>query len=166
VAEAVAEELRGEDVEVDVRRAKEVRDLSPYQAVVVGASVHMGRLTGEIIRFLKRLDRARPGIPAAYFIVCLAVTEDTAENRQQVEGHKERMREAAPQVEPLDIAVFGGAVLTDTDEFKGLFFGIKFIAKAMANAMAEELADHRDWEEIRAWAQQVRPALAGVPDLA
>ena len=36
VAEAAGEALRDAVTEVDVRRAKEVDDLRPYQAVVVG----------------------------------------------------------------------------------------------------------------------------------
>ena len=54
VAEAVGEALRDAETDVDVRRAKEVDDLSPYQAVVVGTSVHMGRLPGEVPGFVKR----------------------------------------------------------------------------------------------------------------
>jgi menaquinone-dependent protoporphyrinogen oxidase len=162
VAEAVAEELRGEDTEVEVRRAKGVRDLSPYGAVVVGASVHMGRLSGEITSFLKRHQQALGRLPVAYFIVCLAVTEDSPENRQQVERNVQEMREAAPQAEPVDIEVFAGAVLLDTPEFKRLFFGLKFIAKAMAG----RLEDHRDWDAIRAWVQKVRPALLAEQDVA
>ena len=64
VAEAIAEELRSAGADVDVRRARDVRDLSPYGAVVVGISVHMGRLPGEIPRFAKRHRAAlrRPSV--------------------------------------------------------------------------------------------------------
>jgi menaquinone-dependent protoporphyrinogen oxidase len=48
VAEAIAEALHTQETQVEVRRAKGIRDISPYQAVVVGTSVHMGRLPGEV----------------------------------------------------------------------------------------------------------------------
>lgn len=40
VAEAIAKELETAGLQVEVRRAKEVRDLSPHSAVAVGISVH------------------------------------------------------------------------------------------------------------------------------
>lgn len=161
VAEALGEELRGEDTEVKVCRAKQVRDLSPYQAVVVGASVHMGRLMGEITSFFKRHRDTLGRVPVAGFIVCLAPTEDTQENRQQVAGYVEKMRQAASGADLVDVKVFAGAVLTDTKEFRNLFFGIRIFAKAMANS--GDLEDHRDWEEIRAWAQALGPLLLPGP---
>lgn len=155
VAEAIGEELRAADTEVEVRRAKEVRDLSPYQAVVMGTSVHMGRMMDETRRFVKRHRQALSRVPVAYFVVCLTMTEDTPENRQATLDYLEPLRKAAPEVDPVDIGLFAGAVLDDTEEFKRLFPGLKFIARAMAR----DTPDHRDWEAIRAWAEKIGPAL-------
>ncbi len=155
VAEAIGEELQAAGAEVEVRPAKEVRDLSPYQAVVAGTSVHMGRLPGEGPRFVRRHRQALSRMPVAYFCVCLTMAEDTPENRQTASGYLEPLRKAAPEVKPVDTALFAGAVLNDTEEFKRLFFGFRF----MANAMAGNTPDHRDWDTIRAWAQGLRPAL-------
>jgi menaquinone-dependent protoporphyrinogen oxidase len=157
VAEAIGEELSTADTEVKVCRAKEVRDLSPYQAVLVGTSVHMGRLPGEIRRFVKRHRQGLSRMQVAYFVVCLTIAEDTPENRQEVLGYLEPLRKAAPEVEPVDIGLFAGAVLVDTEEFERLFFGLKFAVRATA----QEMEDQRNWEAIRAWAKGLRPALAG-----
>jgi menaquinone-dependent protoporphyrinogen oxidase len=151
MAEDIAGELRGDNTEVDVRRAKEVRDLDPYDGVVVGASVHMGRLIGEVTSFLKRHQRVLARLSAAYFIVCLAESEDTSENRQRVAGYMQKMRDTAPLVSPLETKVFAGAVLTDTEEVRRLFFGIRFIAQSMAR----DLPDRRDWGAIRAWGREL-----------
>jgi len=156
VAEEIGEVLRVAGTEVEVRRAKEVRDVSPYQAVVVGASVHMGRLPGEIRRFAKRHRQALSQVPVAYFVVCLTMAEDTPENRQATLAYLEPLRRAAPEVVPVDIGLFAGAVLDDTKEFKRLFPGFKFIV----GAVARDMDDHRDWEAIRAWAEGLRPVLA------
>jgi menaquinone-dependent protoporphyrinogen oxidase len=157
VAEAIGEELRAAGAEVEVRRAKEVRDLSPYRAVVVGISVHMGRLPGEIVRFVKRHRQALGRLPVAYFVVCLTMAEDTPENRQTALAYLEPLRKAAPEVEPVDTGLFSGAVLNDTEEFKHLFLFYKFVA----GAMAKNQPDHRDWDAIRAWAAGLRPTLVG-----
>jgi hypothetical protein len=58
----------------------------------------------------------------------------------------------------VDIGLFAGAVLNDTQEFKRLF-PFKFVA----GAMAQNQQDHRDWEAIRAWAKGVRAARPSNP---
>jgi menaquinone-dependent protoporphyrinogen oxidase len=155
VAEAIAEDLRAGEMEAEVCRAKEVRDLSSYQAVVVGTSVHMGRLPGEIRRFVKRHRRALSGLPVAYFVVCGTMAGDTPENRQTALAYLDPLRRAAPNVQPVDTGLFGGAILTDTPEFKRLFFAFRSIVNATAN----EMPDSRNWYAIRAWAEGLRPAL-------
>jgi menaquinone-dependent protoporphyrinogen oxidase len=157
VAEAIAEELRRGDTEVEVHRAKEVSDLSPYRAVVLGISVHMGRLPGEIVHFVKRHRQALSRVPVAYFVVCLTMAEDTPENRQKTVAYLEPLRKAAPEVKPVDTGLFGGAVLNDTEEFRHLFPFFKFVARAMA----KDQKDHRNWEAIRTWAAGLRATLAG-----
>jgi menaquinone-dependent protoporphyrinogen oxidase len=157
VAEAIGEALRDADSEVDVRRAREARDLSPYGAIVVGTSVHMGRLPGEIRRFVGRQRRVLSRLPVAYFVVCGTMAEDTPENRQTTLAYLDPLRKAAPDVEPVDTGLFGGAILTDTPEFKRLFFAFRSIVSATSN----EMPDARNWEAIHAWAQAVRPALTG-----
>jgi menaquinone-dependent protoporphyrinogen oxidase len=157
VAEAIGEELRGAGAQVDVRRAKEARDLSPYQAVVVGTSVHMGRLPGEIRRFVGRQRQALSRVPMAYFVVCGTMAQDTPENRATALGYLEPLRQAAPEARPVDTGLFAGAVLTDTPEFNRLFFAFRSIVKATA----KEIPDGRNWDAIRAWAEGVRPGLTG-----
>jgi menaquinone-dependent protoporphyrinogen oxidase len=157
VAEAIGEELRTPDTEVTVCRAKEVRDLSPYLAVVAGTSVHMGRLPGEIRRFVKRHRQALSHLPVAYFVVCGTMAEDTPENRQTTLAYLDPLRRAAPDVQPVDTGLFGGAILTDTPEFKRLFF----IFRSIVNATSNEMPDSRDWDAICAWAQALHPALTG-----
>jgi menaquinone-dependent protoporphyrinogen oxidase len=157
VAEAIAETLRADGTEVEVRRAREARDLSSYGAVVVGTSVHMGRLPAEVRRFVRRHRQTLGRLPVAYFVVCGTMAEDTPENRQTTLAYLDPLRKAAPDVEPIDTGLFGGAILTDTPEFKHLFFAFRSIVNATAN----EMADSRDWEAIRAWAEGLHPALTG-----
>ena len=155
VAEAIGEALRDAGTDVEVRRAKEVRDLSPYQAVVMGISVHMGRLPGEIVRFVKRHRQALGRVPVAQFVACLTMAGDTPETRKTTLSYLDPVRQAAPELKPVDTGLFAGAVLNDTEEFKRLFF----LFRLMANSMAGNTPDRRDWDAIRAWAEGLRPAL-------
>ena len=154
VAAAVGEVLRDEGTQVDVCRAREARDVGLYRAVVVGSSVHMGKLPREITRFVKRHRDELTEVPVAHFVVCLSAAEDTEENCQAAAGYLEALRQTAPDVEPVDTALFAGAVLADTAEFKRLFPLFKIPVKAMA-----EQPDHRDWGAIRTWAEGLRPKL-------
>jgi menaquinone-dependent protoporphyrinogen oxidase len=154
VAEAIAETLREAGAQVDVRRARKSGDVGSYQAVVVGTSVHMNLLPREIVRFVRRNRKVLARVPVAHFCVCLAAAEDTEENLQMAAGYLEKLRGLAPEVEPVDVGLFAGAVLTGTDEYSRLFPLLKIPAKAMA-----EMPDHRDWEAIRAWAEELGPKL-------
>ncbi|MFN2133072.1 MAG: flavodoxin domain-containing protein [Anaerolineae bacterium] len=156
VAEAIGETLREGGNEVDVRRAREARDVEPYQAVVVGTSVHAGMVPREVRRFLARHRRALAERPVAMFCVCLTMKEDTEENRATATGYVAKLRQAAPEVEPVDVGLFAGAVLSDTEEYRRLFP----LFKIPVGSMAESEPDHRDWDAIRAWAEALQPKLA------
>jgi menaquinone-dependent protoporphyrinogen IX oxidase len=149
VAEAIGETLRRAEIEVEVCQARGVRDLSPYQGVLVGTSVHMGGLPGGIRRFVRRHRRALSQLPVAYFVVCLTMAEDTPENRQAALAYLEPLHKAAPDVEPLDTGLFAGAVLTDTPEFDRLCP----LFKPIVRSVAQEMEDHRDSVAIHTWAK-------------
>lgn len=151
VAEAMAETLRAQGADVTVMRAKQARDLSGYGAVLVGVSVHAGQLAGEAKRFIQRHRQTLSKLPVAYFIVCLAASADTEESRKFMQEYVSKLRQVAPEVEPVDVGVFAGAVLTDTPEYKHLFP----LLKIPVGGMASNTPDHRDWEAIRAWAEAV-----------
>jgi hypothetical protein len=68
------------------------------------------------------------------------MAEDTPDNRQATLAYLEPLRQAAPQVEPVNIGLFAGAVLEDTEDFERLFFGLQFIVRAVA----QDMEDHRD----------------------
>ena len=87
-------------------------------------------------------------IPVAYFIVCLTMKDDTDENRCTAEGYLESLYQRVPEVQPIDLGLFAGAVLDNGPDYEKLGFFWRQIIKAVAKS--ED--DHRDWEAIRAWA--------------
>jgi len=155
VAEAIGEVLREDGNEVDVCRAREAKDVEAYQGVIVGTSVHAGMVPREVRRFMARHRRALMERPVAMFCVCLTMKEDTEENRSTAMGYIGKLRAAAPEVEPVDVGLFAGAVLSDTEEYRRLFP----LLKMPIGSMAESEPDHRDWEAIRAWAEGLGPKL-------
>ena len=155
VAETIGAALRDEATSVDVRRAREVTDLSPYRAVVLGTPVRAGRLHPQTVKFVQRQRQALSQVPVAYFVVCLNMTQDTPENRSQTMAYLDPLRQKAPEVQPVDVGLFAGAVLTEGQEYERQFFLIRLMMKAMA----KQSGDRRDWEAIHAWATNLRTLL-------
>jgi menaquinone-dependent protoporphyrinogen oxidase len=135
---------------VDVRLAKEMTDLSPYRAVVVGSGIRVGKWLPEAVQFVERHQEALRRMPVAYFLVCLTLKDDTEENRRTVAAYLDPLREQGPQVQPVDVGLFAGVM----DYSK-----LSFMLRLMMKAMGSPEGDFRDWEAIRAWASQVRARL-------
>jgi menaquinone-dependent protoporphyrinogen oxidase len=144
VAEAIGQELGQMGAEVDVRQAKDVKDVSPYKAVILGSAIRMGKLLSDATKFVKKNREALSRVPVAYFVVCLTMKDDTEENRRTVEGYLDPVRE---MVEPVDIGLFAGALEFDK---------LGFLWGAMMRRAGDELpeGDYRDWEAISSWARQ------------
>jgi menaquinone-dependent protoporphyrinogen oxidase len=152
VAEAIGQALSGQGVEVDVSLVKDVTGVRSYRAVVVGSPIHASHVHGDVLAFLEAYQEALSQVPVAYFVVCLAMKEDTEENRCTVEAYLDAVREKVPQVQPVDVGLFAGAM-----DYKKLPLMMRLLMKAMKS----EEGDFRDWEAIRAWATGLRPALLG-----
>jgi len=156
VAEAIGEALRDEDTTVDVVRASEVADVSPYNAVVVGSGIHARRPHKDLPRFVKKHRQALSQIPVAYFVVCMTMHEDTEKHRREAAAYLDRLRRQVPEVRPVDVGTFAGAVLTEGPDYERLGFLMKRIVGVMAS-----IGDHRDWDAIAEWAAGLRPRLLG-----
>jgi menaquinone-dependent protoporphyrinogen oxidase len=135
---------------VDVRLVKDTNDLSPYQGVIVGSAIRMGKWLPEAVEFVKTYQDSLSRLPVAYFAVCLTMKDDTVENRRKALGYLDPIRKQFPKVKPADIGLFAGAV-----DYKKLSFASSLILKVKG---APE-GDFRNWEAIRIWAAGVCPAL-------
>jgi len=150
VAEAIARVWSVAGAAVDVRLVKDVNDLSPYQSVIVGSAIRMGKWLPEAVEFVKTHQDRLSRVPVAYFAVCLAMKDDTAENRHKASGYLDPVRKQFPQVKPVDVGLFAGAV-----DYKKLSLAYSLILKVKG---APE-GDFRNWEAIRTWAAAVSPVL-------
>ena len=142
VAEAVAETLGTHGVAVSVRPAGEVKELSDYDAVVLGGSLYTGRWHSDARSFLRRHRTALAELPFAAFALGPRTLEehDVQESRDQLD----RALAAAPEVLPVSTAVFGGVV----DPAR-----LRFPFSRMP------ASDARDWDAIRSWATQLAGTL-------
>jgi len=139
VASAIAHSLERCGVEVELRPAAEVRDLAPYDGVVLGGALYMGRVHRDATAFLRRHEEALAAKRLAIFGMGPTDMSDAAGSRRQLERSIARVHGVEPEV----VAVFGGAV--DPTKLRFPF-----------NRMPA--ADARDWPAIEAWTAE----LAGV----
>ena len=150
IADAIGQVLCAPGVMVDVRYLKNVKDLTPYQAVIVGSAIRMGKWLPEAVEFVKTHQDVLCRVPVAYFTACITMKDDTAENRSKVSAYLDPVRKQISQIKPVDIGLFAGAVN---------FSKLSFVDSTMLRMKGVPEGDFRNWETIRTWAASVRPML-------
>lgn len=148
VAETIANSLRSGGAAVDVCPVKQVSDLSPYRAVVLGSPVRMGRWLPEAFAFLKTHQAELSKIPVAYFVTCVTLTSNTVENRRTVDAYLDPARAI---LRPVSVGLFAGAL----DGSK-----VSFVDRLMIKAIKTPEGDFRKWDEIHLWADSLKPLMA------
>ena len=138
VADAVAARLRERGHEADVRPAAEVGTLAPYGAVVVGGALYAGRWHRDARRFLAKRRDELARIPLAVFAMGPLKLE--ADDIRAARAQLDRALAKEHRLEPVAVTIFGGVI----DPAK-----LRFPLNRM------EAADARDWDAIRAWADEL-----------
>jgi menaquinone-dependent protoporphyrinogen oxidase len=144
VADAIGKELCNRGAAVDVRMLKNVGDLNEYRGVVVGSAIYRSKWLSEAVDFVERNRGVLRQVPVAYFLVCITMREPTEENRRKVLAYLDPVLKAVPQVQPIKVGTFAGAL-----NYSNLSSPIKMIMKLKE---APE-GDFRDWTAIRTWAE-------------
>jgi menaquinone-dependent protoporphyrinogen oxidase len=139
VAAAIAHQLGQRGFSVTVLQAREVRDPSGFDAVVIGAPLYNGRWLSGAHRLLKRLAKSSAGSTPALAIFALGPRVD--EGPQNWEGPLKQFEHALskhPDTAPLTTALFGGA----------------------DPPRKSPRRDVRDWGRIANWADEVAGLLS------
>ena len=149
VAEKIGETLRTNGATVDVRAIKSVRDVNGYDAVVIGSAIRMSNWLPEAVEFIKKNQGQLRQMPTAFFTCHALNTGDDETSRQTREAYTAPVRQIlTPQTE----VFFSGKL----DHAK-LNFVDRTLAKAVEKSTNTQEGDARDWEKIRAWAEQLAP---------
>lgn len=111
IAERIADAMRAAGADVDVQTAHDAAGARPhdYDAVVVGASVHGGHHQREVVAWAEHHRTSLSRLPSAFFSVCLAAAEDTAESREATRGYRDDFEERTGWT-PARSATFAGAL--------------------------------------------------------
>jgi len=147
VAEAIAKALSADGATVDVRPVKDILDLSPYRAVVLGSAIRMGRWLPEAFAFLKTHKAELHRLPVAFFVTCVTLTNNTVENRRTVDAYLDPVRAI---LRPVSVGLFAGAM----DRSK-----LSFIDRLMVKAAKTPEGDFRKWDDIHLWGESLQGIL-------
>ena len=108
VADSIAGTLQELGLAVEIKEAGRVHDVAPYDAVVIGGGLYMGKWHADARRMLKRHRQQLAGKRLAVFGMGPDSLDESkvAESRRQLE----RSLAATPELVPIAVAIFGGAL--------------------------------------------------------
>jgi menaquinone-dependent protoporphyrinogen oxidase len=151
IADAIGRTLSAAGFEVDVQRARRVRSLDRYRAVVLGSAVYAARWRSDAARLLRHKELRTRDL----WLFSSGPVGEARGDPEQLDRvtRPKRVQRAAADLGAHAHVVFGGMVADDAG----------FIRKKIARRIAPELRDRRDWGAIEAWAQSVAATLSGRP---
>ncbi len=150
IAEKIGGTLRQAGLQVDVLPVDGVRDLSSYQAVILGSALYIGKWQKEAAAFLQTHEKTLVDRP-----VWLFSSGPTGEGDpvKLIDGVRvpAGLQPLVERIRPRDIAVFHGYINPDKMNFIEKF--------AIKNLVKKPFGDFRDWDMIVAWAATIADAL-------
>jgi menaquinone-dependent protoporphyrinogen oxidase len=145
IAGKIGEALTQSGLDVDVKPVNKVKDLAPYQVVILGSAVYIGMWRKDAVRFVKANQSALADRKVWIFSSGPTGEGDPVE---LLHGWRlpKKVEPIAEAIRPRDIAVFHGNV--DVARLSGM-------EKMMIGKVEAPVGDFRDWGMINAWAEGV-----------
>lgn len=151
VAKTIGETLSLMGETVDVIPMQDVKDSSAYKAVIAGSAIQAANWLPEAMDFVKDNREVLTQKPFAAFLVCMTLAMKKGEEyRPTVSGWLDPVRDL---VTPVTVGLFTGGL--DVKKLPSFRDRLKFKISVMAGVWKE--GDHRDWNKIRAWADDLKP---------
>jgi len=168
-SEEIAKVLQGEGLEVKVFNAKKekVKDISPYDLIIIGSGMQMGKWTGEPENFLNQFQKELANKKVAIFVSSAAQALIEYEKKtEEIENNRKKYLEekaAKYNIKPISMVILGGVW-----DFNKMNFLIRrtlasFKPRIEAAGFKEikpGLYDTRDWNDIRTWAKELAIKIA------
>jgi menaquinone-dependent protoporphyrinogen oxidase len=153
VAEAIGKTLSEGSASVDVLPMQQVSDLSPYRAVVAGSAIQDRKWLPEAVEFVRAHRAELSRKPFAMFLVCLTLGMRNGENYRPFVA--EFLAPVRAIVKPVSEGHFAGGL--DIGKIPSFADRVKFRLSVLFGIWSE--GDHRNWNAIRAWTEDLRPRL-------
>lgn len=154
VAQAIGQTVGNAHTPVDVLAMHSVSSLEPYGAVVAGSAIQGGQWLPEAMHFIQEQRQELAKRPFAAFLVCMTLAMPNGERYQS--SVADWLAPVRAYVRPVSEGHFAG--ILDIERVPNFRDRLKFRLSVAMGVWKE--GDHRDWDAIRRWAQELRPLLA------
>lgn len=145
IAQAIAERLGERGRQAEARNVEEIEDLGDPEAVVLGSAIYAGSWIKDAASFAERHRDELAAKPVWLFSSGPLGTEEEDEEQQP-----RQLADLQAQLSPRDHRVFFGAL----DREK-----LGFAERMIVKAVKAPDGDFRDWDAIRAWADDIAAEL-------
>jgi menaquinone-dependent protoporphyrinogen oxidase len=151
IANRIADAVRADGNDVDLRPADEISDFDHYDAVVFGSGVYDGSWPAEATELMRRQAAVLAGKPMWLFSV------GSFGDRHPIVGglikkEPKEISEFEETLHPRDYRVFAGVI--DLDHWPAW-------GRLLFRALGGHAGDNRQWPDIDAWAAKITQELRG-----
>ena len=162
IAERIAATLKADGLTVDLLPVTAVKDISGYEAFVIGSAAYMGSWLKEAAEFVRGNRRTLATMPVWLFSSGPLGTETKDQHGRDVlvASEPKEFAEFADTIMPRDKRVFFGAL--DSKKLRGVH-RLFSLVPASDRVLIE--GDFRDWKLVEAWAKNIAHELALAPAL-
>jgi menaquinone-dependent protoporphyrinogen oxidase len=162
-SEEIGKVLQCEGFDVKVVNAKDekIKDISPFDLIIVGSGMQFAKWTGEAEDFLKRFQKELPQKKVALFISTMkTVTEREGKTEELKKTRKMELEDKVSKynLQPISLGFFGGVLDFNKMNIitrKTLGFLRPQLEKDGFKEFPPGVYELRNWEEIRAWAKEL-----------
>ena len=154
IAERVGEVIGKWEPRVAVRPVGEVDTTAGFDAVVVGSAVHNQAWLPEARAFLRRNAASLSEKPLWMFSVGMPGALPEVLRRMAMSEEAVLRGRFKGIVEPVEHHLFSGVVTPER---------LPLIGRLIFRLIGGRYGDHRDWQEIEAWADRIGQSVAASP---
>ncbi len=141
IAEEIAKIAREKNWDVKVLPVSAIADIKEFDAVLVGAPINGMQWLPEAIEFVEKNKMALKEISTSYFLVSYLMNSGSKMWKKTID---KSLNKVIAMVQPDKIGKFDGRIEDEFPGFARLLFGVK----------KGTPLDLRDWDAIRAWANE------------
>jgi len=155
IAAALREALRDEGLHAFVTDAKYGASTvvpEDYDGVIVAASLHAGGFQKPVVRWARTHAAQLNRMPTAFLAVCLAILEQRAETRRELDAIIGRFQRSTGW-RPALIKPVAGALLYTRYNWLKRWIMRRIVAKAGGDTDATRDFEYTDWDDLRAFAR-------------
>lgn len=155
VARSIGEVLAQNGNAVETKWVKDVTALNSYDAIIIGSAIQYDRWMPAATDFVRMHQNTLSKLPVAYFFTCLTLAQKSDKAERQAKAYADKLYALAPQVKPVSVGRFAGAI-----DYRKLSFAFRLLFKGLSTITGVQEGDYRDWEAVRAWADNLHFELA------